>query len=54
MINKDELLFGKFLEEVVDTEFETNTTATGTVTIQQSTRNALRKKGVEALKHDLA
>lgn len=53
MINKDELQFGKFLQEVAETEFETNTTATGTVTIQQSTRNALRKKGVEALKHDL-
>lgn len=36
-----------------ETEYAQNTTATGTVTIQQSTRNALRKKGVEALKHDL-
>ena len=53
MINKEELQFSKFLQEVVETEYETNTTATGTVTIQQSTRNALRKKGVEALKHDL-
>ena len=41
------------MDEVSQTEFETNTTATGTVTIQQSARNALRKKGVEALKHDL-
>lgn len=53
MINRNELQFNRFLEEVVDTDFETNTTATGTVTIQQSARNALRKKGVEALKHDL-
>ena len=53
MINKDDLQFGKFLEAVVDTNFETNTTATGTVTIQQSARNSLRKQGVEALKHDL-
>lgn len=53
MINKDDLQFGKFLEAVVDTNFETNTTATGTVTIQQSARNLLRKQGVEALKHDL-
>ena len=34
MINKEELQFGKFLQEVVETEYETNTTATGTVTIQ--------------------
>lgn len=49
----NQLWFNKFLDEVSQTEFETNTTATGTVTIQQSARNALRKKGVEALKHDL-
>ena len=53
MINKDDLQFGKFLEEVTTKSFETNTTATGTVTIQQSARNSLRKQGVEALKHDL-
>ena len=53
MIDRKELQFDKFLEEVIDTNFETNTTATGTVTIQQSSRNALRKRGVEALKHDL-
>lgn len=52
-MDKSQLKFGKFLQEVAETEYETNTTATGTVTIQQSTRNALRKKGVEALKHDL-
>ena len=48
----NQLWFGEFLKEVAKTEYETNTTATGTVTIQQSTRNALLKKGVEALKHD--
>ena len=53
MINKDDLQFGKFLGEVTTKSFETNTTATGTVTIQQSARNSLRKQGVEALKHDL-
>lgn len=53
MINKDDLQFGKFLEGVANESFETNTTATGTVTIQQSARNLLRKQGVEALKHDL-
>jgi len=45
--------FGKFLAEVEVTEYPTNTTATGTITIQQSLRNELRKKGVAALKADL-
>lgn len=45
--------FKQFLKEVSETDFETNTTATGTVTIQQSARNALRKRGVEAFKADL-
>lgn len=52
-MNWDNLEFNKFLQEVAENEYETNTTAIGTVTIQQSARNALRKKGVEALKHDL-
>lgn len=52
-MNWDNLEFNKFLQEVAESEYETNTTAIGTVTIQQSARNALRKKGVEALKHDL-
>lgn len=47
------LEFVEFLNEVAQTSFETNTTANGLVTIQQSTRNAWRKRGVEALKHDL-
>lgn len=47
------LKFKTFLEQVTQTEFETNTTATGTVTIQQSIRNKLRREGVEALKEDL-
>ena len=53
MIERDKLQFNKFLAAVAETDFETNTTATGTVTIQQSARNKLRREGVEALKHDL-
>lgn len=34
------LEFVEFLNEVAQTSFETNTTANGLVTIQQSTRNA--------------
>lgn len=45
--------FGEFLNRVEQTEFETNTTATGAYTIQQSQRNALRKEGVAAFKADL-
>lgn len=45
--------FGDFLAEVENTEFETNTTATGACTIQQSQRNNLRKSGVAAFKADL-
>lgn len=45
--------FLTFLQEVENTEFETNTTATGAETIQQSARNELRKRGVEALFNDL-
>lgn len=45
--------FCKFLEEVEATDFDTNTTATGSVTIQQSQRNSLRKKGLAAFKADL-
>lgn len=45
--------FGAFLEEVAELSCETNTTATGTVTIQQSLRNDLRKRGVKALVEDL-
>jgi len=45
--------FSAFLREVEQTEFETNTTATGANTIQQSQRNILRKKGVAAFKQDL-
>ncbi len=46
--------FADFLKEVEVTEYPTNTTSTGSVTIQQSIRNELRKKGVAALKEDLA
>ena len=45
--------FITFLKEVEVTNFETNTTATGAETIQQSARNELRRKGVEALLADL-
>lgn len=45
--------FGAFLAKVSNEQFELNTTSTGTVTIQQSARNALRKEGLEALKADL-
>lgn len=45
--------FGEFLSKVEQTEFGTNTTATGAFTIQQSQRNALRKEGVAAFKEDL-
>ena len=45
--------FGKFLQKVSTTEYETNTTSSGTVTIKQSLRNDLRKEGVEALQQDL-
>lgn len=45
--------FANFLKKVEETEFETNTTATGAYTIQQSQRNALRKDGVAAFKADL-
>lgn len=50
---ENQLWFNEFLKKVAETEFETNTTATGIETIQQSARNVLRKEGVEALKHDL-
>lgn len=46
--------FSDFLHEVETTTYPTNTTSTGNVTIQQSIRNDLRKKGVAALKEDLA
>lgn len=45
--------FGEFLKTIENTNFETNTTATGALTIQQSKRNELRKEGVAALKADL-
>ena len=45
--------FSEFLRMVEETEYATNTTATGALTIQQSVRNELRKVGVAALKADL-
>ena len=52
-MNEHELEFVKFLESIETMELDTNTTATGLKTIQQSKRNELRKLGVTALKHDL-
>lgn len=51
--DEDSLQFPGFMAKVSETEFETDTTASGTETIQQSTRNRLRKEGITALKHDL-
>ena len=45
--------FKAFLAHLESSEFETNTTATGAVTIRQSQRNQLRKEGVKALLEDL-
>ena len=45
--------FSEFVRMVEETEYATNTTATGALTIQQSARNELRKVGVAALKADL-
>lgn len=45
--------FADFLREVSVSTYDQNTTATGSLTIQQSARNELRKRGVEALKEDL-
>ena len=45
--------FSEFLRNIETTEFETNTTATGALTIQQSVRNELRKQGLTALKADI-
>lgn len=47
------LLFKDFLKGVENADFDTNTTALGVVTIQQSARNRLRREGVDALKADL-
>ena len=53
MIDENELEFGKFLHSIETAEFDTNTTATGAVTIQQTPRNQIRRQGLDALKHDL-
>ena len=45
--------FAEFLKEVETSSYPTNTTSTGSQTIQQSIRNDLRKQGVAALKEDL-
>lgn len=45
--------FAEFLREVETSSYPTNTTSTGSQTIQQSIRNDLRKQGVAALKEDL-
>lgn len=45
--------FKDFLKEVESTTYPTNMTATGNLTIQQTLRNELRRKGVKALLEDL-
>ena len=40
--------FLTFLQELESTELPTNTTATGSIIIQQSLRNELRKRGLKA------
>lgn len=45
--------FAEFLKEIEENTYPTNITSTGSITIQQSVRNDLRKKGVAALKEDL-
>ena len=52
-INPEELQFTKFLHEVEKTNFGTKETVSGKLTIQQTTRNELRKKGLAAFKADL-
>lgn len=52
-INSNDLEFKKFLKGVQSAEFEHNTTITGTTTIQQTSRNNLRRQGLAALKEDL-
>ena len=45
--------FANFLHEVEQTDYSTNKTASGALTIQQSTRNNLRREGLKALVADL-
>lgn len=46
--------FKQFLKKIEgEKDLVTNTTAAGTLTIQQTTRNQLRAEGVEALREDL-
>lgn len=45
--------FANFLHEVEQTDYSTNKTASGALTIQQSTRNSLRREGLKALVTDL-
>lgn len=47
------LHFKEFLHQVEKTNFNTKTTVSGKLTIQQTTRNDLRKQGLAALKADL-
>lgn len=52
MENKKPALI-EFLEEVAATQWPFKQTSTGTITIQQTVRNELRRKGMEALAKDL-
>ena len=52
-VSPNQLAFLDFLETVRMANYPTNVTALGTITIQQTLRNNLRREGVAALKHDL-
>lgn len=49
----ENLKFNEFLQMVQDTKYQTNITAKGVQTIQQTMRNKLRKEGEAALFADL-
>ena len=48
-----ELKFNEFLQNVADSKIQTNITANGVKTVQQTQRNKLRKEGEVALFEDL-
>ena len=52
-INQPTNQFSNFLHQVEKTDYSTNKTASGALTIQQSTRNSLRREGLKALAADL-
>lgn len=53
-MEKKKLAFVEFMNGLRQKDnLPTNTTATGTLTIQQTLRNEIRREGVKALKEDL-